>query len=57
MYLEIEDKNQDELFDVLELDVEDVDNEEVDNENDEMYHDEAIQENVTSIKCETITGE
>lgn len=48
----MEDKNEDELFEVLELDVDDMENVEVDND---TYHDETIEENA-GVKCETITS-
>lgn len=51
----MEDKNEDELFEVLELDVDDMEDVEVDNEHNESYRDETIQENV-GVKCETITS-
>ncbi len=54
-YIE-EHKNQDELFEVLELDVDDMESEEVCNENNESYSDETHEANI-SIKCETITSE
>lgn len=46
----MEDKNEDELFEVLELDVDEMENVEVDND---PY--ETIQENA-GVKCETITS-
>lgn len=51
----MEDKNQDELFEVLELSVDGMDNVEVAVENNEPYHHETTQTK-SIVKCETITG-
>lgn len=48
----MEDKNQDELFEVLELDVDEMENVEVGNETNESYQGEMVHEN-PAVKCET----
>lgn len=51
----IEDKNEDELFEVLELEEDDMENVEVSNENNEPNHEETLQANV-DVKCPTTTS-
>lgn len=51
----MEDKHQDELFEVLELDVDEMENVEVGNENNESYQEEIVHVN-SPIKCETIAS-
>lgn len=54
----MEDKNQDELFEVLELDVDvdDMENVEVGNDNNESSYQEEIVHVNSPLKCETITS-
>lgn len=51
----MEEKNEDELFEVLELSVDDMENVEVAIENNEPYQDE-MEQVETTVKCETITS-